>query len=81
MRSIVVFAFAALFAGCANAELEQKVKELESGKAQCDKDLKSAEAAKRSLQQKLAQLQQSSKWQCTGCFLRWGDEDPLLRRA
>jgi peptidyl-prolyl cis-trans isomerase A (cyclophilin A) len=57
MRSIVVFAFAALFAGCANAELEQKVKELESGKAQCDKDLKSAEAAKRSLQQKLAQLQ------------------------
>ena len=57
MRHIAVFAFAALFAGCANAELENKVKELESGKGQCEKDLKSAEAAKRSLQQKLAQAQ------------------------
>jgi peptidyl-prolyl cis-trans isomerase A (cyclophilin A) len=57
MRHIPVFAFALLFAGCANAELENKVKELETSKGQCEKDLKTAEAAKRSLQQKLAQAQ------------------------
>ena len=57
MRHITVFTFALLFAACANAELENKVKELETSKGQCEKDLKSAEAAKRSLQQKLAQAQ------------------------
>jgi peptidyl-prolyl cis-trans isomerase A (cyclophilin A) len=57
MRQFSVFAFAIFFAGCANAELENKVKELEASKGQCEKDLKSAEAAKRSLQQKLAQAQ------------------------
>jgi len=57
MRQNIVFIVAAFFAGCANAELEQKVKDLETNKTQCEKDLKSAEAAKRSLQQKLAQAQ------------------------
>jgi peptidyl-prolyl cis-trans isomerase A (cyclophilin A) len=57
MRHIIVYLVAAIFAGCANAELEQKVRDLESGKTRCEADLKAAEAAKRSLQQKLAQVQ------------------------
>jgi peptidyl-prolyl cis-trans isomerase A (cyclophilin A) len=54
MRVISVFLFAVLFSACANAELDQKVKELESGKSQCEKDLKASEATNRALQKKLA---------------------------
>jgi peptidyl-prolyl cis-trans isomerase A (cyclophilin A) len=57
MHHRTLFVLALFFAGCANAELEEKVKKLEADKAQCENDLKAADAAKRSLQQKLAQAQ------------------------
>jgi peptidyl-prolyl cis-trans isomerase A (cyclophilin A) len=57
MRQILVFAFAVLFSGCANAELEGKVKELEKKNEALQSEVKSLESAKRSLQQKLAQAQ------------------------
>ena len=57
MKNIIAVAILSLIAGaaCANAELEQKVKDLEEKGATCERDLKAAEQAKRNLQQRLAQ--------------------------
>ncbi len=57
MKHILVVAILTLAAtgACANKELEEKVKGLEEQNSSCQRDLKAAETAKRSLQQKLAQ--------------------------
>lgn len=62
MRASILVIIAALVASagaCANAELEQKVKDLEDKNTALERDLKAAEQAKRSLQQRLAQAQKT----------------------
>ena len=56
ISSLLFVATLALSGGaCANAELEQKVKDLEEQKTVVEKELKASEQARKNLQQKLAQ--------------------------
>lgn len=56
ISSLIFVATLALSGGaCANAELEQKVKDLEEQKSAVEKELKASEQARKNLQQKLAQ--------------------------
>jgi peptidyl-prolyl cis-trans isomerase A (cyclophilin A) len=62
MRASTLFLLATLCGSsvaCANAELEQKVKELEEKNAALDRDLKAAKQAERGLEQRLAQAQKA----------------------
>jgi peptidyl-prolyl cis-trans isomerase A (cyclophilin A) len=62
MRASILVIIAALVGSagaCANAELEQKVKDLEDKNAALERDLKAAEQARRGLQQRLAQAQKT----------------------
>ncbi len=56
---MIVVALIGSSAACANAELEQRVKDLEDKNASMEKELKTAEQQKRDLQQKLAQAQKA----------------------
>ncbi len=56
---LIVAALCGSSAACANAELEQRVKELEDKNASMEKELKTVEQQKRDLQQKLAQAQKA----------------------
>lgn len=54
LHGLLVVVSALLFSACANAELEQKIKDLESQKQTCEADKKSLEQAKKNLEKKLA---------------------------
>ncbi len=62
ISSLIFVATLALSGGaCANAELEQKVKDLEEQKSSIEKELKASEQARKNLQQKLAQAAAAPK--------------------